>query len=230
MISGSNRRGPWSSTHFAIPSEDTRVDADVQVAPDGPNVERPILDDAVRIVRGTFMFGLAAFYFAKLPCTVPMKLPALLWIMAVQSRTIGVGALGPVRGILRAVCVIVRLCFDYVTDADGSFDVWYWAFSLSLSRPAWNLIKYAWKTPMDSARASMGAHTMSGQTGDQSSRSAAGSSTWTISPCSRAASHSSPPRLTMQCGLSRDARKNSPPDEPKNILEKERALASGQST
>ena len=85
------------------------------------------------------------------------------------------GALSSVRAILREVWIHIRILFEYVTDAEGGFDVWYWAPCLS---PIWhsrNAIKYVWEKPMEYPRVSVASDPTSGQTGGLSYQSAGGS-------------------------------------------------------
>ena len=70
-----------------------------------------------------------------MPGVASFKLPAMLLLIAVLGRTIGAGALAQMRSEMKAIWIIGRVFFDYLTNADGIVDVWYWAFCISMLRP-----------------------------------------------------------------------------------------------
>ena len=59
------------------------------------DVYRSTIRDMASAVRGASWFGLFTFYFAKLRGAVVFKIPAMCLLLAVMSRTIGVGAFSP---------------------------------------------------------------------------------------------------------------------------------------
>ena len=73
-----------------------------------------------------------------MPGAASVKIPALFLLMAVLSRTIGVGTLAPVSAASKAVWIIVRVFIDYLTDDEGNVDVRYSAFCISTIWPLWN--------------------------------------------------------------------------------------------
>ena len=77
---------------------------------------RSMVNGDARVVPVAARSGFLAFYLVRFPGTVPMKLPDPTSAIELLSRTIGVGALAPARGILKDVWVAILLFFYCVTD------------------------------------------------------------------------------------------------------------------
>ena len=135
------------------------------------------------IVRGASWMGLFIYYFAKMPGLVSVEIPALLFLMMISSRAIGVGAFAPLKAASKAVWITIRVFVDYLTDTDGAADAWYWAFCISMIWPSWNMARYFFpEKSSDSPRASQSSHAASGQSQcGVSSHSAIGSASRTAS-------------------------------------------------
>ena len=161
--------------NFSFLQEDQENDTELQPTPDASIAQESAIGNAAHVIRGTSWFDAAAFYVAKVPWDMSMKLPAILLIMALMSRTVGLGMLSPVNAIMKAVWILLRIFFDYVTDTDGGVDVWYWAFCVALVWPIRNVSKYAWAKQMDSPRVSVVSQAASVRSRSHSSRSGGGS-------------------------------------------------------
>ena len=147
----------------------------MQVLGDDSTVRHSMINDAVRVIRGTSWLGMAVFYFAKLSGATPSKLPAMFLPMAFLSRTIGVGAFAPARAVMKALWICVRLFFDYIPDTEGAFGLRFWISGSPVTWPAWNVIRQLRLGNIDSPRPPLHSTAMSGHSGAQSSNSARGS-------------------------------------------------------
>ena len=134
------------------------------------------------------MAGFNGLLFCETARGAPAKLPVLFLSLMFMRRTIGVGAFAPFRAISKAMWICIRLFFDYMTDTDGGFDIWFWIFCLSLTWPIWNIIRGWWTTVVESPRISVRSTAMSGRSFIPSSQSNHGSRSQ--SPSSRASTPS----------------------------------------
>ena len=108
----------------------------LQVAGEEVNHEvRPIKEDLVTIIRGTSWMSLFLSYFAKVPGAMTLKIPGIFLILMIPSKTVGVGAFAPIRAVLRAVWIAIRIFVDFAMDTNSVLDIWFWAFCISLLWP-----------------------------------------------------------------------------------------------
>ena len=124
MLFDTNRRRSSDIADVPFLQEIKREDTDIQTVRGESNAQESVIDNVVHVLRGESWFGMAAFYVANAPGAFSMKLPAILLIMAVLSRTVGLGVLSPARAILKAVWISARIFFYYVADTGGALDVW----------------------------------------------------------------------------------------------------------
>ena len=125
----------------------------------GPNI---VLQSVIDVAKVSSWLGVICFYVTQIPGPMFVKLPGFLLVIALVSRTVGLGVFYPVIAIIRAVWIVVRLCVDFATDTNSNVDVWFLAFILSLSWPAckggwlfWNwLFRKAASDEDDQSRAS----------------------------------------------------------------------------
>ena len=134
--------------------------------------------------------GLFLFYYAKIHGALYFNLPGAILVLAILRNAIGVGAFPPIRAVLKAVWITVRLFFDFATDADRSLGTWFWAFSISVLWPLYAGIEYSFRDPLDSPRVSVIANGFPRQSTRQAlSISACGSASPTASSASSKHSH-----------------------------------------
>ena len=88
--------------------------------------------------------GVIVFYITHTPGPEDVKVPLLMLVIALISRTIGIGALAPVWSILRDGRLVVRVIMNFLTDSEGTIAVWFWAFVASLSWPMYSIVWYGW--------------------------------------------------------------------------------------
>ena len=92
-----------------------------------------------------FAVGVIIFYIAHILGPMAVEIPMLLFILALVSRTAGIGVLAPMRSILRAGWIMAQIVMDFRTDIEGTADVWFWAFVVSLSWPIYSVMCHGWK-------------------------------------------------------------------------------------
>ena len=96
----------------------------------------------MEIVRGGSWFGIITFYVTQLPGPLAVKIPGLLLGIVSVSRTLGFGFLYPAIAVMRGRWLFCRSVIDFLTDSEGSFDFWFWAFAVSLMWPVYQCVKY----------------------------------------------------------------------------------------
>ena len=71
-----------------------------------------------------------------------VKIPMILFAIALISRTVGIGMLSPLVAIIRETWIALRALVDFPTGSGGSVGGWFWAFIISLLRPSYSIAKY----------------------------------------------------------------------------------------
>ena len=113
------------------------------------------------------------------------KISGAVAVLGILRKTIGVGALAPIRAVFKDVWIADRIFFDFAMDTDISLGIWFWAFRIPLLWPMYAGTNYYSCDPLDPPRVTAASHDLSRQpTGQASSRSASGSSSQTAASSS----------------------------------------------
>ena len=105
-----------------------KEDTDVQMADESHDDDGAPLTDLATMVRGPSRFGLFMFYYAKIPGAMYLKNPGVILALSVLRHTIGIGALAPIRAVLKDAWIIIRLFLDFPTEAAIHLSFWFWEF------------------------------------------------------------------------------------------------------
>ena len=97
--------------------------------------------DVVAVAKGSSWMGIIVFYVMRIPCPMVVKVPVLFFAISAVSRAAGSGALAPLRSVLRAAWIMVRMVIDFLTDSEGVVGGWFWAFVLSLTWPLFTIVR-----------------------------------------------------------------------------------------
>ena len=161
-----------SSRHYVV----VRRNDEVTAAPD--TAPTSVSHVATDVARGAAWFGIINFYLVRSPGQFAVKVPCFLLVLTVVVRTLGLGALYPIVYIFKATWLMTRTAIDFLTADDGSFDVWFWAFALSLTWPIYRCLNsLIVGQPTESAPPHAGSHHSTGLSPNSSHHSFATSRT-----------------------------------------------------